>query len=119
VETTVVSLLFNPFLIPIVAIIGYFAYRIIDSIAVAHRESSKHRQDTELKMVLAQRGMSAEEILRVVNADVSDQRRDSASASYPGDYQQAGYQPPGGAMPPRKRPGTPLAETTAGYSPRN
>lgn len=90
--------LFNPFLIPIVAIGGYFLHQIICSVAESYTATSKHRADTELKMQLVQRGMSASEIERILSATVggavSEPREDL-----------------GAAMPPHKRPTSPLNET--------
>jgi hypothetical protein len=64
-------LLFNPFLIPIVAILAFAVWMMIDAISRRTAEVRKHRADVELKIILAQRGMSADEILRVVSAPVA------------------------------------------------
>ena len=65
-------MLFNPFLIPIVAIVAYFVYCLVDSISKHAAAASKHRADAELKMTLAQQGMSADEILRIVNGQPTE-----------------------------------------------
>jgi hypothetical protein len=90
--------LFNPFLIPIVAIGGYFLHQIICSIAESYTATSKHRADTELKMQLVQRGMSASEIERVLTATA-------------GGKTTAPEEDFGAPMPPHKRPTSPLNET--------
>ncbi len=67
-EPSVNSLLFNPFLIPIVAIVGYFGFKAIEAVSSSCTAVSRQKSETELKLVLAQRGMSADEIIRVVSA---------------------------------------------------
>lgn len=67
-EPSVNNLLFNPFLIPIVAIVGYFGYKAIEAVSHSYTAVARHKSENELKLVLAQRGMSADEIVRVVSA---------------------------------------------------
>lgn len=93
------AVLFNPFLIPIVAIAGYFLYRIVDSCNKSHAETVKHKADAELKITLAQRGMSPSEIERVVMAG-RDQATGAENAE-PAEYQ---FTTP---LPPNKRPSQP------------
>lgn len=62
------SLLATPFTIPIVAIACVFLWLIINSIVSGVRGIVKHRNEVELKQTLANRGMSADEIERVVQA---------------------------------------------------
>lgn len=81
------------FAIPIVALLGTFVYLSIQVVAQAMCEASKHRSDAELKITLAQRGMSAEEIERVVRAK---------PASAPDSIASASDRQPSSAMPPRK-----------------
>lgn len=88
------------FSIPIVALVSFFLYSTIDALAKASTEAAKHRSDNELKMVLAQRGMSAAEIERVVAAKpggtVGEEPLD-------GQYVAAGGAVrAGGALPPNK-----------------
>lgn len=61
-------MLLASFFIPIAAILAVFVYLTVQSLAQAICEASKHRADAELKIALAQRGMTAEEIERVVSA---------------------------------------------------
>lgn len=89
---------FAVFLIPIVAVVGYFLFRTIEAIAKASVESERHRSDNDLKKTLAQRGMSAAEIERVLAAkpggSVDDARFTHDSAQ------------PGAPLPPHKNNGT-------------
>ena len=66
------SLFSSPFAIPIVAIISVFTWLLISSvvsvIVSGVKGIVKHRNEVELKQMLVDRGMSAEEIERVVNA---------------------------------------------------
>ncbi len=62
------SFLAFPFSIPIVAIVCTFAWLIISSIVSGVQGIVKHRNEVELKQMLVDRGMSAEEIGRVVQA---------------------------------------------------
>ncbi len=64
------SLLFSPYAIPIVAIIGTFVWMSISAIADAAQSIVKHRNEIELKQNMIDRGMSAEEIERVVHATI-------------------------------------------------
>ncbi|WP_164103204.1 fructosamine kinase family protein [Candidatus Laterigemmans baculatus] len=61
-------MLFSPFAIPVVAILGAFTYLVIQAVAQAISQARRHRMDVELKIALAERGMSAAEIERVVTA---------------------------------------------------
>lgn len=65
-------MLFSPFAIPIVAIVGTFGYLAIQAVAQAIAETRKHRINAELKIALAERGMSAAEIERVITAAPKD-----------------------------------------------
>ncbi len=62
------SLLSSPFSIPIVAIMSVFAWLIIQSIVSGAGAIVKHRNEVELKQTMVDRGMSAEEIARVVES---------------------------------------------------
>jgi hypothetical protein len=62
------SVLFSAFAIPVVAIIGVFVWLSITAIATAAQNIVKHRNEVELKQMMVDRGMSAEEIERVVRA---------------------------------------------------
>lgn len=62
------SMFFSAFAIPIVAIIGVFVWMSISAIAEAAQSIVKHRNEIELKQMMVDRGMSAEEIERVVRA---------------------------------------------------
>jgi len=62
------SLFMSPFAIPLVAIIGVFSWLCISAIVSGVQSIVKHRNEIELKQQLAERGMSAEEIERVVSA---------------------------------------------------
>ncbi len=58
----------SPFSIAIVAIVAVFVSQIVHSIVAGVREIVKHRNEIELKQSLIARGMSAEEIERIVQA---------------------------------------------------
>lgn len=58
------------FMVPIIATVGFFIFIVVQAIANSLSSVAKHRADAELKIVLAQRGMSAEEIVQVVTAKV-------------------------------------------------
>ena len=62
------SLFASPFSIPIIAIGGAFAVAIVQSIVTSVKEIVKHRNEIELKQSLVDRGMSADEIERIVQA---------------------------------------------------
>lgn len=62
------SLLLSPFVIPVVAIVSVFTWMIVNSIVAGARGIVKHRNEVELKQMLVDRGMSAEDIERVVHA---------------------------------------------------
>ena len=69
------TLLKSPFAIPIVAIVGAFVYLCISAVVNCAQSFVKHRNEVELKQQLADRGMSADEIERVVLAtSVSDKK---------------------------------------------
>ena len=69
------TLLKSPFAIPIVAIVGDFVYLCISAVVNCAQSFVKHRNEVELKQQLADRGMSADEIERVVLAtSVSDKK---------------------------------------------
>lgn len=58
----------SAFVIPIVAIGGVFLWMTVQAILTGVSDIVKHRNEIELKQTLADRGMSAEEIERVVRA---------------------------------------------------
>lgn len=66
------SLFNSPFAIPIIAIISVFTWLMISSvvsvIVSGVKGIVKHRNEVELKQMLVDQGMSAEEIERVVKA---------------------------------------------------
>lgn len=58
----------TPFTIPVVAVVCVFSWMIVASIVAGVRGIVKHRNEVELKQMLVARGMSAEEIARVVES---------------------------------------------------
>lgn len=62
------SLFSTPMAIPIIAIICVFSWLAIMSIVSAIQGIVKHRNEVELKQMLVDRGMSADEIERVVQS---------------------------------------------------
>ena len=62
------TLLTSPFAIPVVAIVMVLGYLITQSIVAGVRGIVKHRNEIELKQSLIERGLSADEIERIVNA---------------------------------------------------
>ncbi len=58
----------SPFAIPIVAIGSVFAWMIIQAIVTGVSDIVKHRNEIELKQTLVDRGMSADEIERIILA---------------------------------------------------
>ena len=62
------NLLVNPIAIPIVAITSVFAFLIISAIVDGVSQIVKHRNEIELKQSLVDRGMSADEIERIIHA---------------------------------------------------
>lgn len=62
------SIFASPFSIPIAAIVCVFAWMIIQAIVSGVSGIVKHRNEIELKQSLADRGMNADEIERVVLA---------------------------------------------------
>lgn len=74
-EDSFMTLLMSPFAIPIVAIVVAFVYLCISAVVNCAQSIVKHRNEVELKQQLADRGMSADEIERVVLAtSVSDKK---------------------------------------------
>ncbi len=66
------SLFASPFAIPIVAIGSVFLWMIVQCIVSGVQGIVKHRNEVELKQMLVDRGMSADEIERVVQAASPD-----------------------------------------------
>jgi hypothetical protein len=66
------QLIYSPMLIPVVAIVGVFTWLIISSVATAARQIVRHRNEVELKHAMIQRGMSADEIERVLSVSSND-----------------------------------------------
>lgn len=62
------SLFMSPFAIPIVAIMSVFTWMIVAAIVSGVQGIVKHRNEVELKQMLVDRGMNADEIERVVQA---------------------------------------------------
>jgi hypothetical protein len=58
----------SPIAIPIVAILSVFGFLCISSLASCVKSIVKHRNEVELKQQLVDRGMSADEIERVISA---------------------------------------------------
>jgi len=58
----------SPFIIPVVAIGGVFLWMIISAIVSGVQSIVRHRNEVELKQMLVDRGMSADEIVRIVEA---------------------------------------------------
>lgn len=85
---------FAVFLIPIVAVVAFFIFRTVEAVAKATSDAQKHRSDNELKMTLAQNGMSAAEIERVIAAKPGMNRADLESDP------QTPF--PGSPLPPHK-----------------
>jgi CRISPR/Cas system CMR subunit Cmr4 (Cas7 group RAMP superfamily) len=56
----------SPFTIPIVAIAGTFLWLTISALAKAVHDIVRHRNEIELKQVLVERGLGAEEIERIL-----------------------------------------------------
>ncbi len=67
-----ISLFASPMAIPVVAILCVFGWLIVQSIVAGVRGIVKHRNEVELKQMLIDRGMSADEIERVVRASSLD-----------------------------------------------
>lgn len=65
----------SPFSIPIVAIGGVFIWMIVQAIVTTVRDIVKHRNEIELKQSLVDRGLSVEEIERVLHATTTDKSR--------------------------------------------
>ena len=58
----------SPFIIPVVAIGGVFIWLIISAIVSGVQSIVRHRNEVELKQMLVDRGMNADEIVRIVEA---------------------------------------------------
>ncbi|MCA9129463.1 MAG: hypothetical protein KDB22_20395 [Planctomycetales bacterium] len=67
------SLFASPFAIPIVAIAGVFAWMIVSAIVSGVSAIVKHRNEVELKQMLVNQGMTADEIERIIQATGHDQ----------------------------------------------
>jgi hypothetical protein len=65
----------SPIAIPVVAIGGVFLWMIIEAIVTNVRDIVKHRNEVELKQSMVDRGMSADEIERVLRASNSKSRK--------------------------------------------
>ncbi|MCA9193356.1 MAG: hypothetical protein KDB03_16405 [Planctomycetales bacterium] len=59
---------FNPYLIPIILVIGTFLWLIASAILAGVQRIVKHRDECVLKRMLIDRGLSVAEIERVVHA---------------------------------------------------
>lgn len=70
------AILASPFVIPVVAIVGVFSWLTISSIVSGMRGIVRHRNEVELKQMLVDRGMSADEITQVVMATAVDDQED-------------------------------------------
>ncbi len=70
---------FSPFSIPLAAIVGAFAWLIISAVATSVRDIVRHRNEVELKQSMIARGMSADEIERVLCASSRDVQNDIAA----------------------------------------
>lgn len=75
------SFFLSPFSIAIVAIIGAFTWQISNAIVAGVREIVKHRNEIELKQSLVARGMSADEIERIVQATSTEISRGNSCCS--------------------------------------
>jgi hypothetical protein len=67
------QIFYSPAAIPIVAIISVFVWLTISAIAETVQKIVKSRDEIQLKQTLADRGLSAEEIERIVVASSSDE----------------------------------------------
>ena len=70
--------LMSLFAIPITAIVGVSVYLCISAVANCDQSIVKHRHEIELKQQLVDRGMSADEIERVVMATTVRDQKDRA-----------------------------------------
>lgn len=95
------TMLFSPFAIPIVAILATFGYLAVQAVAQAVCASRKHRVDAELKIALAERGMSAAEIERVVTATPGGGGKEFPS---PSERSPSERSTPSFPLPPHKHP---------------
>lgn len=62
------NLIASPFIIAVLAIGGLFVWMIIQAIVTTVRDIVKHRNEIELKQSLVDRGLSADEIERIIQA---------------------------------------------------
>lgn len=67
------GIFFSPFIIPVVAIVAAIGVPIVTSAWV---EMEKHKNDSELKRCMIERGMSAAEIEQVLAAKTPDSKAD-------------------------------------------
>lgn len=75
------NLLVNPIAIPIVAITSVFAFLIISAIVDGVSQIVKHRNEIELKQSLVDRGMSVDEIERIIHASPTKTKKSCCSTS--------------------------------------
>lgn len=66
------NVLLSPFGIPIIAIICVFAWLIVASISEEVGKVLRHKATTDLKLELMARGLTSEEIVRIVEAGRTD-----------------------------------------------
>ncbi len=72
------SFFLSPIAIPIVSIVGVFGYLCISALLTSVQSIVKHRNEVELKQQLVDRGMSADEIERVVMATAVKEEKANA-----------------------------------------
>ncbi len=70
------AILASPFVIPVAAIVGVFSWLTVSSVIAGMRGIVRHRNEVELKQMLVDRGMSADEIAQVVSATAIDDSDD-------------------------------------------
>ncbi len=73
------NFLVNPIAIPIVAMTSVFAFLIISAIVDGVSQIVKHRNEIELKQSLVDRGMSADEIERIILVSPTKARKSCCS----------------------------------------
>lgn len=73
------NFLVNPVAIPIVAIVCVFTSLIVSAIVQAVSQIVKHRNEIELKQSLVDRGMSADEIERIIHASPAKTKKNGCS----------------------------------------
>ncbi len=76
------ALFLSPFGVGTVAIISVFAWLIVASIADAVSSVMKRRTDADLKLELLARGLSPDEIVRIVEAGREQEDSESAEQLY-------------------------------------